>query len=260
LRSSFVQESHPIQDCGACGSEIHDAVEFVRGVVFGSACPRRSQFSGQSAVFFTARENVNLASPVNRHLDGDVGGSTESDEAEALSGLDLTLSKRPVADDPCAEERGGLLVGKDGRNRIGKLLGNGDVFCVATVDMVSCEAGIVAKVLFALLGIFTIALSGIEPCHSGSISFLESGGVFAFIFYDSYDLVTGDYGKLDFRKLALDSVEVCVADATDMDADENLLGTGFWSEDIGQFERVLLDEGKFVKEHGFHDRFLWQKL
>jgi hypothetical protein len=101
--------------------------------------------------------------------------------------------------------------------------------------MISGEAGIVAEVFFALLGISAIFLSRVEPCHTDSISFFETRGFTPHLFHDSDDLVAGDDGKLDVGKFALNGVQVCVADTTDIDADKDVFGARFWHWDIGQF-------------------------
>jgi hypothetical protein len=156
-----------------------------------------------------------------------MGRCTETDQAKALAGFDLAEAQSPVADDARAEERGSFLIGKYGRDGIGKFLRDRDVFCVATVHMVSGESGIVAEVFFSLLGILAIGLCRVEPCHSDSVSFFEMRGFAPHLFYVSDYLVAGDDGKLDIGKFALDGVEVCVADATDIDTDEDVLSSRF---------------------------------
>ena len=65
-----------------------------------------------SPVALAAGEDVDLAAPVTRHLDGDVGRTPEAVEAQPLAGLDLTQPQCPVADDPGAEKRRGRNVGE----------------------------------------------------------------------------------------------------------------------------------------------------
>ena len=63
-------------------------------------------------VALTAGEDVDLAAPMTRHLDGDMGRAPEAVEAQPLAELDITQPQRPVADDPGAEKRRGLHVGE----------------------------------------------------------------------------------------------------------------------------------------------------
>jgi hypothetical protein len=68
--------------------------------------------------------------------------------------------------------------------------------------------------------------------------------------------VAGDDGELHVGKFSLDGVEICVANATDIDADEDFFFSRFWFWDIGQFKGMLLYRSEFIEEHGFHRRFL----
>ncbi len=118
--------------------------------------------------------------------------------------------------------------------------------------MVSGEAGGLAEILVLTGAVSAFGARRIEPGHADSIALFKSRCIIPLLFNNSDDLMSGDDGQFHFRKFAFDSVEICMADAADFDAEENILKARFWDREINELERILIDRRKFFELHGFH--------
>ena len=139
---------------------VNDAIEFFGRGSLCVAGPAGTELPGKISFILAPGKNIypGIGKFVCDHFQHEMGRCTKADEAKALAGFDLAEAESPIADDTGAKEWSGFLVGKNGGDGIGKFLGNGDVFCVTSVDMVSGEASVVTEVFFPLLCIYTIIL------------------------------------------------------------------------------------------------------
>src|SRR5258708_9560311 len=71
--------------------------------------------------------------PVQRHLNGNVGGGAKSVKAQLAAGLNSRKTQGAKPDDSGAEQRSGLLIGKLLRDGIDKVLWSNNVLGVAPV-------------------------------------------------------------------------------------------------------------------------------
>jgi len=199
-----------------------------------------------------AAEDIHLAAPMHRHLDGHVSGSPEAVQAQTLPGLYLTEPERPVADDPGTKKRCGLVVRKDVRNPVGEFFGDDHELGVSAVSVIAGEAGAGAQVFAALPAVAAFLTNRVQPGRADAVSPLESGGLSPPILDRPYHLMAGDDGQSDLGQFALDRVEIGVAHPADFDADEDLVGRGGADGDVRQLEGILFDGGEVFELHGFH--------
>src|ERR1700693_2384347 len=152
----------------------------------------------------TAGEDVDFASLVTRELQDQVGGGSEAVESEALAILRSTEAVGAVTDDAGAEQRGGMLVGEGGGKRVREVCADDAVLGVAAVDVVSGEAGLLAKILGVAPAVGTGAVGGVEPGDADPITCFERVDAGAESVDNTNDLVAGDDGELGKRQVAFD--------------------------------------------------------
>jgi hypothetical protein len=246
--AAFAQAGKGGNDDVAAGGEGDGAVEFFWRTVIFCADPSCTERSGEFAVGFAARGNVNLTIPGLQDGDGEMGGGAESEESDAVSFLDAGNAKAAEADNSGAEERGSVerVEGSgDGKDKIGA--GEG-VFGVASVEGIAGEGGGVAEVLFVAKAVRASAVGAAEPgdadeirrdsvrrCLVGKECPAHTGCTY-FCFYDfADDLVAGDYLGMERGEFAFGDVEVGAADSAGEDAEEDLAWSGSGDGDFRRF-------------------------
>jgi len=136
-------------------------------------------------------------------------------------------AKRPVADQPGAEERRGLDVRVPLRDREAEARVGDRVLGVAAVEVVAGEARSVAEVLPAAQAVAALAARPAEPRDADA----PAGRL-----VDADDLVAGHERQLRVGQLAVDDVQVGAADPAGADADEQLAGLGLRLGELGRLE------------------------
>jgi hypothetical protein len=117
-----------------------------------------------------AREDVHPKPEVERQLRREVGAPSEPVEPERASGWDLGSQQRPVADDACAQQRRGLLVGEAVGQRVGERLVDQAEVGVSAVDVPPRERRCDAQVLVAPAARRTPAVCAGEPRHADPVT------------------------------------------------------------------------------------------
>ena len=148
--AAFAKAREGVDDDGSAGSEGDGAIELDRRLVVFGADPLCSEGFGLLAVIFATGGDEDLAVPVAEDGDGLAGGGSEPEEAYTFAGLRAGDTQAAEADDAGAEERGDVgVVQRIGRigHGIGEVADQG-VLCVAAVDRVAGEDGVVAEVFF----------------------------------------------------------------------------------------------------------------
>jgi hypothetical protein len=173
-------------------------------------------------VFFAPGKDIDLAAPVDSHLDSNMSRSSEPVEAQALAGLYLAQAQGSVADNSGTKERCGFLIREYFWNGIGKFLGDDYVLSITAVHMIASEAGGFTEVLIFPQAEHALTAGRIKPGNTESVPFFKASGVFPMFFHNSYNLMTGDYRKFDLGKLPFYSMKVCMTDTTDFDAKKEL--------------------------------------
>src|SRR5205085_4547202 len=138
-------------------------VELLRRLLAGRARPLGAERAGEGLHLLVARTREREDAPalVARHLRHDVRGGAEAVEAKAFRVA--REAKRPVADQPGAEERRGLDVRVSLRDREAEARVGDRVLGVAAVEVVAGEARSVAEVLPAAQAVAALAARPAEP-------------------------------------------------------------------------------------------------
>jgi hypothetical protein len=203
-------------------------------------------------VFFAPGKDIDLAVPVDSHLDSNMCRSSEPVEAQALAGLYLAQAQGSVADNSSTEERCGFLIREYFWNGIAKLLGDDYVLSVAAVYMIASEAGGFTEVLIFPLAERALTAGRIEPGNTEPVPFFKTRSVFPNLFHNSYNLMTGDYRKFDLGKLPFYGMKVCMADTTDFEAKKDLFRVWFWDGKVNKLKGILVNRCKSFQDHCFH--------
>src|SRR4029078_10386475 len=122
-------------------------------------------------------EGIDLAALMARHLRHDVrrGAKAVDGEPRRLPRNRLARHlERTIADQPCAEQRGGFRVAIAFRNRKDIARVGNRVLGIAAVDLVAGETRIVAKILAARPAIEARAVGEAEPWHADALTELEA--------------------------------------------------------------------------------------
>ena len=251
--AAFAQAGERADDHVSGGSEGDGAVERDgRAVVLG-ADPFRSELFGLPAVLLAAGGDVDLAVPVAENFDGERGGGSEAEEADALAGLGAGDAEAAKADDSGAEERGDLGVVECGGERVDEVGAGGDVLGVASVDGVAGEGGVVAEVLFVAEAEGAVSVGSGDPGDSDASALGEFVGCsfYGLAFDDlAYDLVAEDEVVAEGREVAFVDVEVGAADSAGEDAKDDVAGREFGARDVFDGEGGAC--GSRVEDGGFH--------
>jgi hypothetical protein len=152
---------------------------------------------------------------VARDLEDHVARRSEAVEAEPAAAGDLAPAQRPVADDPGAQERGGVEVGEDLRDRIGEGLRDQRHLGVAPVGVVARVAGGFAQVLRPRLAEDTGSAGLAEPGDPDPVARPESSAAGTEPLHEPHYLVAGHERQPLAGEVTLDHVEIGPADAAD---------------------------------------------
>jgi hypothetical protein len=185
-----------------------------------------------------------------------VCGSTKAIEAEALAGLCAAEAIGAVSDDAGAEQRGGVLVGECGGERVGEVFAHDAEFGVASVDVVAGEAGVLAQIFGVAEAVGAGAVGRVEPRDADAVAGFDraDGGTDGVDGAD--DLVTGDERKLGEREIAFHCVEVGVAESAGADADSDFVGSWGRVGEIIEVEWRLFGGRGLLEEHCAHEDIL----
>jgi hypothetical protein len=126
-------------------------------------------------------------------------------------------------------------------------IGNGELG-VTTVDRVTGEARIIAKIFSAGSAIRTIAIGPAKPRDSHAISDCEVRIFFADFFDVSDNLVTKDQRQFWIGQFTIGHVKVSAANRAGADAHEQLSPARLRLWHIAQFQGPF----RFVENHGAH--------
>src|SRR3990172_298476 len=176
----------------------------------------------------------------------------EAEESDDLTVADLRQFDGAVADDACTEQRGGLLVGEYLGNRVGEILTDNHILCIAAVGILSGPFGVVAEVFAAGSAETAFAATGVQPGYSDPLLNAESAGGAAFVGYCPYYLVAQDYRPFRRWESALDFVEGGMAQAAERDLDEYLVFLWNGPGQFGEPQPVVLDRAGLIQHHCLH--------
>ena len=203
----------------------------------GAARPVRAEILGETLRGPVARprEGVDLAALVPRHLRHDVRRRAETVDAEMLRLAGH--AQRAVADQPGAEQRRGLDVGVEVRDREDEAGIRQRVVRIAAVEGVAGESREVAEVLAAGAAIGAGAAGGAEPGNADAVADRERRHAGPDRLDAADDLVTGHDRIAEIGKLAIHDVKVGAANAARRDAHQNLSGAGLGRHALSQPQR-----------------------
>jgi hypothetical protein len=149
-----------------------------------------------------------------------MGGRSESIKSEPL--CVACLAKSAIPDQSGAEQWRTRYIVKPARKRKTKPgVGHGE-FCIASIDRIAGEAGVIAKISPTRKAIGTFATRPSEPGNADPLAALEVPGAFAGRLDLAYDFVAGNQRQLGVNKLAAQHMQVGPAHSASAHFDEHL--------------------------------------
>jgi hypothetical protein len=173
-----------------------------------------------------AGERVHFHAPVPRHPNGYVRRRAEAIEAQPSASLQLTMAETTESDNPGAQQRRRLLIGKLVRNRVDEILRRDHVLGVASVDGVASELGMLAEVLFTGAAILATAVGTIQSRNADAGPKRVSSGAGTALFDYADGLMARRNRGPARRQLAFNDVQVRTANTANLHPDENLAWAG----------------------------------
>jgi hypothetical protein len=205
---------------------------------------------------WSAGEDIDFASEVARELEHEMGGGSETVQAEAIAFAGTGLAKGAVSDDAGAEERRTVFVGKEAGDRVGVWFADQCVLGVTSVNVVPGELRVVAEVLQIHAAEVAGLISGVQPRDSDAVSFFESANAGAEDVYGADDLVAGNQWELWEWEITFDGMEVGVAECAAVDSDADLSRSGGGIGEFGFLQRGLVYGARGFELHGAHEVIL----
>ena len=192
----------------------HDGrIELNRWLRKGAAGPFCAEFECEFLVPRVAGGCVHFHVPVQGHLDGNVGGSAKSVEAQLAAWLDLGEAERAKPDDPGAEQRGCLLVRKLLGDGVDKVFWCNSILRVAAVHGIASEGGVVTKIFRARAAEFAGAVGVMQPGDPYSCADGKPPSSRAEFLDHANDLVSRDYRRFLRNQFPFNDMQVGPADA-----------------------------------------------
>lgn len=190
---------------------------------------------------FVASEDEDIALLVTRQLDDQVRRGPEAIEPEILAGADRGEAVGAISDDTGAKQGRGVFVREYGWDGIAEFSRGDRVFGVAPVNVIAGETGVQTEVLQSAVAEFAGPVGRMQPGHSDAITFSMRGHAGADGVDYSYDLMTGDNRAFVWREIALDGVQVRVAQAASAHSNAHLARTRRRNRQVGLAQRGLFD-------------------
>ena len=250
--AAFLQSFQRGRNELAGGRKNNGGIEFFRRLIRCFARPHRAELQRKLLMLRAARGRVNFRAPVARHLNRDVRGRAETVKSEPPAALDSGKAQTPKADDPGAQQRRGLFIGKRFGNRINERLGCDRVFGVAAVDRVAGERRMIAEIFPAGAAEFAGEVRAVKPRHADARAPRETMRALAQFFDDADDLVAGNHRRFARRQFAFHHVEIGAADAAAAHAQKDFALAGLRDGRVREFERIGRDRRGRMQEARFH--------
>src|SRR5215467_3056000 len=235
--------------------ENNRSVQFVWRKVAYPSDPFRAQFSRESLMLKLEGADVDFTAPMERDLDGDVGGGAKPVQAETLTRLDSTHSECPVADNASAEQRSGFVIRKDRWNWVGKLRRDNCVLGIPAIDLVTGEPGLFAEILAFTETKFTSPTCALQPCDADTITDLDSANSSSHLADDPDSLMARNQWSPHVRQFSFNDMDIRPTDAANADPDQHLARSRNRYRHVTQLERVCRDIRLLTENHRLHGPF-----
>ena len=198
------------------------------------------------------RADIDFASPVPGHLNGDVGRPAEAIQAETLAGPDAAELERPVADDAGTEQRGRFLISKDLRDAIGERFGDHRILRIPAVHVEPRELRRLAQVFASAPAEPTLPAHPSEPCHADPIPLGDQRHSGADRIHSAHHLMSRHDRKPHGLQFALHDMQISPADAAGLHPYPHFPGAGLRHRPLLQGQRSLLHRPAPRQDHGSH--------
>jgi hypothetical protein len=121
-------------------------------------------------MFLFPRAHVNFAAHMQSDLNHDMGGRPEPIDRQASTATQAAALQTAVSNNACAQQRRGLLVGKDIRDRICEFLIYDSKFRVPAVLMIAGKTRAFAQVLLTSPAENAFPARMAQPCYANSLA------------------------------------------------------------------------------------------
>ncbi len=220
----------------------------------GTAGPFCPEFECKLLVPRVAGSCVHFHVPVQRHLDGDVGGSAKSVEAQLAARLDPRKAQTAKANDSGTKQGSSLLVGKLLRDGIDKVFRRNSILRVPAVHGITSEGGMVAKIFRPRAAEFAGAIGVMQPGNPHPCADGKPACARAELLNHADDLVSRNHGRFLRDELPFNHVQVGPAHAAVRDANQYFPIRGQWSGNVRKHQRIGLYRGGRLEEAGFQGK------
>jgi hypothetical protein len=160
-------------------------------------------------VRFASGNDVHSAVPVFENVNGQAGGTSETEQPDSFARFYARHAQAPVAYNSGAQERcdiSGLQPWGQWINEIGS---NKDVLSITSVHRVAGEDGPVAKILESMLA---IPASAVRSTHPGNTDSAAQRHICRCTMHDLADnLMSGNEVRFQRREFILRDMEICPA-------------------------------------------------
>lgn len=207
-----------------------------RGLVV-AACPGGTEGASAGLFAFGTGGDENFAAPVKGNLNGERGGSTKPEEAEAATGRDARDVQGAIADHTTTEERRSREVLEGVRETEREVCINREVLGEATIAMPASECGRFAEILQPGGAEFTGPAGGAQPGDAGTVAGSPATDATAKSYHTAHGLVTGNERQPSRTNIALRELQVGAADATGADLEQEFTGTRLRRGEVLDAER-----------------------
>src|SRR6516164_2093762 len=233
---------------GAHRSEDQRRVEGLRRSLVARARPLGAQTARKClALGVTApRECENLTSLRNGDLRDQVRRRSEAVDAEPAR-----ISRdpvRPIADQPCAEQRRCFEITvlpwewkREPRVR-------DRVLRVTAVELIARETRLGAEILAPRAAVFAVPAGAAEPWHADALTLACALHALAARDHRGDDLVPGNHRQPRVGKLAVDEVKIGAAHAAGANLEQELPRPRRWARTVDELQR----SARCVENHGEH--------
>jgi hypothetical protein len=191
---------------------------------------------------------------VERYLNSNVGGCAKSIEAQLAAGLNSGKAQAAEADDSGAEQRGGLLIWELFGDGIDKVLRRNNVLSVTSVNGITRERRMVAKIFGTVPTELTGAVGMMQPSDAYTRSERKPVCAGTRLFKGADDLVPRDNGRFLRDQILFNDMQIGAADTAEGNANQDFPTCRLRSGIVLENQRVGFDGSRRVEDAGFHGK------
>jgi hypothetical protein len=160
--------------------------------------------------------------------------------------------QRPEADDSCAKQRRGLLIGKTRGDRVNKIFGRDNKLCVAAIHAVAGEQRAVAKIFRAGPAIFARSVRSMQPRDAHTVADPKALRALTLLLHKAHNLVARNHRGFARRQFSFNHVQIGSAHAAGAHAHQYFTAFRLRRRGIRVLQWIRLNRGWRAQQACFH--------